>query len=117
MTPVSAANGSDVRGVPRSLEPVVDRRADGAAADRWLARTMVARDQKHDAVAASDCLLERDVDCAPGAVEVHAVEVDDAVRLYSAAAEPPVPASVEGCTGLAALRLTSSRSGYPQRLN
>ena len=61
------------------------------ALDRRLAGPMMAGDEQHDAVAARDRLLERAVDRAPGAVEVHAVKVEDAVGLDSAASAAAGP--------------------------
>ena len=41
MARMSAANRSDTTCVPRYRKPVVNRRANAAALDRWLARPMV----------------------------------------------------------------------------
>jgi len=41
MARMSASNRSDTTCVPRYRKPVVNRRANAAALDRWLARPMV----------------------------------------------------------------------------
>ena len=74
----------------------MDCRPDRSAAKGRLAGPLVAGDEQEDALAGGDRLLERSVDCAPRAVEAHAVEVDDSIGLNAAAAETPIPASIEG---------------------
>jgi len=81
MTPVSAANRRNSMRMARGGEPVVDGGADPSALNGRIARAMVARDQQDHAVPGTDGLLERPVDGTPRGIEVHAVEVDDAVRL------------------------------------
>jgi hypothetical protein len=93
--PVRPANRRDVACVPRRRKPVVNRRADRASPDRRLPRAMMAGDQQENAVAARDRLLERAIDCTPGAVETHPVKIYDPVGLDRAAAKSPVPAAVE----------------------
>src|SRR4051812_10939868 len=44
--PVRAADGGDLAGVTVRSKPIVHRRANGAAADRRLSRTLVASDQQ-----------------------------------------------------------------------
>jgi hypothetical protein len=95
MTSVGAAHGGDPCRVARGSQPVVDRGANLAALDRRLARPMMAGDQEHDAVAAGNRLVEAAVDCMPGAVEVHSVEVEDSVDLDVASAQPLIPAAIE----------------------
>lgn len=95
MAPVRAAYGGDIRSVPRGSEPVVDCCANTASLDRRFARTMMAGDQQQDAIAAGYCLLEAPVDGCPSAIEVHPVEVEHAVGLDGAAAQPLVPASIQ----------------------
>src|SRR5690349_32811 len=92
---MSGADGGDFAGVARGCEPIVDRGADGAAADRRLARALVAGDQEDKAIAARNRLLERTIDRTPCAVEAHSVEVDDAVGLHASAPQATVPAAVE----------------------
>jgi hypothetical protein len=99
MTSVRGPHHGNVPRMPRRVEPVVDGRADRAAADRRLARAVMAGDEENDPVAARDRLIERPVDRPPGGVEAHAVQVDDAIGLDTAGAEPPVPRRVEGRTG------------------
>jgi hypothetical protein len=78
---MGTANGCDIGRVARGGEPVVDRCADPAALDRRLSGTVMAGDQQNDALAASNCLLEAPVDCAPCGVEVHPMEVEHSVGL------------------------------------
>ena len=91
-----ASNGGDLRRITGGGQPVVDGSADPPALHRWVARPMMAGDQQHNTVAGADRLLERAVDRGPCAVEIQAVQVDDAVGLDGARAKAPVPASVEG---------------------
>ena len=95
MTAVGAAHGGDVRGMAGSGQPIVNRCSDAPALDRGLARPMMARDQEQHPLTASDGLFEAAIDRRPSAVEVHAVKVQDSVRLDRAAAQPFVPVSVE----------------------
>ena len=95
MTSMRAPNGGNIASVARSGEPIVYGRANAAPLDRRLAWTMVTGDQKHNSVAARDCVIEATIDGVPGSVEVHAMEIDNAVRSDSAGAELLVPARVE----------------------
>ena len=95
MTPVGTANGSDLRGMPRSLQPVVDGSADLAALNRRIAGPGVARDQQDNPVAGGDRPLQPAVDRRPCPVEIEAVKVDNAVGLDGAGLKPPVPGPVE----------------------
>lgn len=95
VVPVSPTNGGDIRGMARGREPVVNRGADLAALDRWLAGAVVAGNQQHQPVARGNGSLKAGVDCAPGGVEVHAVKVEHAVGPDLALAQPLVPAAVE----------------------
>jgi hypothetical protein len=90
-----AANRGDSRGVTRCGQPVVDRGADAASLDGLIARPMVAGDEKHDPVAGADCLVQSEVDRVPGAIEIHAVQVEHAVRGDGSGTQPPVPRAVE----------------------
>ena len=96
MTPVGASNRCNPVGMARRRQPVVNRRSDLPALDRRVAGPMVSRDQQDDAISCADRLFERPIDGAPGGIEVHSVEVDDAIRLDRAGAKPFIPASVEG---------------------
>lgn len=96
MAPVGTSHGRDMGCVARGSEPVVHGCADPAAPDRRLARSVMAGDQQHQAVAARDRLLQAPVDRRPRLVERHAVQVQNAIRLDVAAPQPFVPAPVEG---------------------
>ena len=98
MAAVRPSDGGDFRRVPGSGEPIVNGCADRASADRRLTRALMSGDEQQDALAPRNRLLERSVDCAPRAVEAHAVEVDGPIRLDRAAADASVPCSVESCT-------------------
>lgn len=95
MTAVRGPNGRNVRSVARSREPIVDRRPDPAALNRWLAWAVMARDQQQQAVSARNSLIEASVDRCPRRIKVHAMQVDDAIRRSRPAAQLLVPASVE----------------------
>ncbi len=82
--------------VARCCEPVVDRRADSPALHGRIAGPGMAGDQQQHPLVVNDRLLQGPVDRLPGAIEVVAMEVDDAVRLHRACAKPPVPAGIEG---------------------
>ena len=69
------------------------------APDRRLAGALMAGDQQHDPLAARDRLLQRRGRSPPRAVEVHPVQVDDAVGLDARRARSPVPAAVERRAG------------------
>lgn len=99
MATMRTAHCGNISGVPRGREPVVDRGANLAPLDRRLARTMVAGDQQHHALAPGDRLIEAAIDGVPGSVEVHAVKIDDPVGSKRAAAQPLVPAAVESPVG------------------
>jgi len=94
VTPVRAPDGSDLAGVTRSGEPVVDGRPDLASLDGRIAGTGVAGDQQDDALSRGDCAIQPAVDRRPCLVEVEAVEVDDSIRIDGAGAKPPVPAGI-----------------------
>lgn len=104
MTSMGAAHRGNLRRMMRCIEPVVNRGAYRSAADRRLARAVMAGDQEHDPLAPRDRLLECAVNRLPGSIEAHPVKVDDAVGFDGAAAQPPVPAAVEGGPGTATLR-------------
>lgn len=96
MAPVRTANGCDFRRMARSGQPVVDCGSDLAALDRWFTGTVMASNQKHDPLAARDCLIKATVYRTPGAVEVHAVKVEHSVRLDRAIAKALVPSAIQG---------------------
>jgi hypothetical protein len=98
MTPVSAPNRGDFRGVARRREPVVNGGPDAASLDGRSPVAMVPRDQQQHSIAPCDCFFERSVDRPPGAVEGHPVKVEDPVGLDGATTQPLVPSGIEGCT-------------------
>ena len=102
MAAVRSPDGGNTCRVPGCGEPVMDGSTDRAAPDRRLARAFVAGDQEQNAIARRNGLLERSVDRPPCRVEVHSVQVDDAVGLDASAAEPAVPAAVQSRSGTAA---------------
>jgi hypothetical protein len=95
MPPVCATHRGNIASVTGCSEPVVNRGADATALDWRLTWTMVPRNQQNYPIAALDRQLESPVDCLPGPVEIHAVEIEDAVGLDRAGTQSPVPASVE----------------------
>ena len=95
MTAMCAANGGDLRRVPRSREPVVNSSPNLASADRRLARPVVAGNQENHAIAGIDGSLERAVDRLPCTVEILAVKIDGPIGFDIAAPDPLVPASIE----------------------
>jgi len=96
MTPMSPSYRRDLRRMARCREPVVNRGADAPALHRGLPRAVVTGDQQHDALAASNRLLESPVDRRPSAVQVHAVKVEHSIRCNVATSQPLVPGTVEG---------------------
>ena len=95
MAPMGPADRGDARCVARSGKPIVNSRTDSSSLDRRIAGAMMPRDQQQHPLAGHDCLLEPAVDRTPGAIEIHAVEIEGALRLHGARAKPPVPASIE----------------------
>jgi hypothetical protein len=95
MTPVSPSNGSNSGRMARRRQPVVHRSPDLSALDRWLARPMMAGDQEHHSLASSDCPIEDMIDRVPGAIQGHAVKVQDSVRFDVAGPELLVPTAIE----------------------
>ena len=95
MTPVSAPDRSNLRGMARCRQPIVDCGTDAPALNRRLAPAMMAGDQQDDAVASKDRLLEASVDRRPCAIEVQAMEVDRDIGLDIAASQTLVPTPIE----------------------
>jgi len=91
MTPMGSAHRGDIAGMPRGGEPVMHRRADLAALHGRLAPSMMASDKQDHPVAASDGLFQAVIDRGPGPIEIHAMKVEDPVRLKVAAADALVP--------------------------
>jgi len=115
MPPVRASNRGDPARVPRCGQPVVNRRSNLAPLDRRLAGASVAGDQQDKPVAPRNPLLETAIDCPPRTLEVHAVQVDYAVRFDRTVAETPVPACIEGLARLGAGRLHGLGRKLPRR--
>ena len=109
-----AANRRNLRRVPRSGKPVVDRGTDLAALDRPVAGPVMTGDQVHDALAAINRLFERAIDGAPSCVEVHAVQIDHAIRFDSAGPKLAIPSGIERCSGLGAGFGCIRRWRFPQ---
>jgi hypothetical protein len=95
MAPVRASNRCDVASVSGGREPVVNSGADAATLDRWIACTMMTRDQQNHSVAAHDRLLEGAINGDPGGVEIHSVKIEHSIRLDDAAPQSLFPAAVE----------------------
>jgi hypothetical protein len=112
VAPVSAANRRDPGGVARRGEPVVDRGADLATLNRWLARPVMAGDQQDEAIAVRNRTIEAEINRPPRGLEVHAVKIEDAVRLDRAVAKPPVPTAIERHSGYRPSRL--GRGPWPR---
>ena len=89
---MSASNGGNRAGMARRGEPVVDGGPDLATPDRRIARAVMPGDQQDHAVAARDRLLQTAIDCLPGSVERHPMEIERAVGIDIARAKPSVPA-------------------------
>lgn len=62
--------------------------------DREIAGTLVPGDEQEKAITARNSLVERLIDCPPGAIEAHPVEVDDAVGLDASVTKAPIPVPV-----------------------
>jgi hypothetical protein len=90
-----ATHGSNFASVPGRSQPVVNRGADPAALDRRFARPVVAGNQENDAIASTDRLLESVIDGAPSLVEVHPMQVDNAVWVDSAGTQASVPCTIQ----------------------
>lgn len=74
----------------------MDRSPDPAALDRRIAGPMMARDQKDQAIAPRDRLVEPAIDCSPGTIEIETMKIEDGIGFDYSAAEALVPGSVEG---------------------
>jgi len=80
----------------RCREPVVNGSTDPAPLDRRVARPMMTGDKQDDAIPASDCPFEGDIDCRPCGVESQAVQVHDPVRRNRPGSKLAIPTPVEG---------------------
>src|SRR4051812_3271687 len=99
MTPVRCSNGRDPGCMTRGRKPVVNRRANLAALHRWFPWTMMTCDQKEDPFATTDRLIEVVVDRLPGAIQIHAVQVEGPVGVNRSGAKPAIPGAVERRAG------------------
>ena len=72
----------------------MDRGADRASSDRWLAGALVAGNQEDDPIAVNDGAVQLAVNGAPRRVEAHTMQVDDSIWHGGTARQPLVPASV-----------------------
>jgi hypothetical protein len=96
MASVRVPNRGDIRRMARGFEPVMDRSPNPPSLDRRIAWPVMPGDQEQHAVAASDRLFETAIDCTPRGIEIHAMEVEHAIRLNRSAAKAFIPASVQG---------------------
>ena len=99
MARVGSADGGDPGRVARDGQPVVYRRTDFSALDRWFPGAMMARHEQDEAVSGALGPLERQVDRPPRAVEAMAVKINDAVGLERARSELSIPRPIEGRAG------------------
>ena len=95
MPAMRSANGRDPARVTGGREPVVHCRPDLAPLDGRRAGSMMPGDQQQQPVSAVNRKLKRAIDRVPCAVEVHAVQVEDAVGFDRSRSQPSVPSSVE----------------------
>lgn len=65
-------------------QPIMDRGADPAAFNGWVAPALMARDEEQNPVAGRNRALQRPVDRIPGAVEAVPVQVEHPVGLDAA---------------------------------
>jgi hypothetical protein len=70
---VSAPDGGNVCSMARGRQPVVNRGADAASLDRWIAGPVMAGDEKDHALAMPDRLFKSTIDCCPRTIEIHPV--------------------------------------------
>ena len=95
MPAMGTANGGNAAGMAGRCKPVVDGGTNPSPLDRRVARPMMPGDQQQDTVAGRNRSFQGDVDRVPCPVEVHAMKIDNPVRLDRALAQCLVPAAVE----------------------
>lgn len=95
MTAMRPANCGNFGRMAGGREPVMDRRSNTAALHRRLTLAMMARNQEKNSLAARNRLVEAAVDCSPGAIEVHAMQIEDSIRFNGAVPQSLVPSAVE----------------------
>ena len=100
MPSMRAANSRDPRRMARGAQPIMNGRANAAAGDGRITRSMMTGDQEDDTVSRRNRAIELVVDRLPGAVERHAMKVDDTVGLQCPRAQLLVPAAVERGGGM-----------------
>jgi hypothetical protein len=110
MADMCPAHGGDIAGVPRGLEPIVDRRTDCTTPNRRLPRSLMPGNKEQDTLAMRDRRFERSVDCEPGAFEAHSVKVDGTIGSNASARKPLIPASIERSARRLALGSAQSRT-------
>ncbi len=96
MAAMSVPDSSDARPVARRGQPIVNRRPDPSTFNRRIAAAMVAGYEQHDPISSRDRLFQCTVDCAPGAIEVHPVEVENSVGHDGARTQFLVPTAIQG---------------------
>jgi hypothetical protein len=96
MASMGASHGGNGRRVARQGQPVVNRGTDAASFDWRSSGAVMPGDQEDDPLAARKRLFKDAVDRAPGAVEVHPMQVEDPIGLDRAGEKPPVPAAIKG---------------------
>ena len=92
MAAMSTADGGDSHSVARRRKPVVDGGANPPALDWRIARPSMAGNQKEHPFTVNKRLFKCAINGLPGALQVMAVEIDNAVGLDRAGKELPVPA-------------------------
>ncbi len=109
MAAVGAPDRSNVRRMPRRLQPVVDSGTDFSALNRRFSRRCVAGDEQNQPLISGDRTFQSAIDRAPCPVEIQPVQVDGPVGLQRAGAQALVPAGIQRRSGKGLGR--SSRHG------
>jgi len=104
-------NRGDPTRVTRGRQPIMHRRPDLAALDRWFAPRRVAGDEEDDAVPGIDGARESVVNGVPSPIERVAVKVDRAIGRGQSARKPLVPTAVERRIGEPWARNSRRRRG------
>jgi hypothetical protein len=92
-------------------------RANAASSDGRVTRPVMTGDQENKTVARHDRPVELVVDRLPGALERHAMKIDDTVGLQCPGAQFLVPAAVERGGGMrTGLRLCVDNAGWSMKL-
>ena len=104
MAAMGVPDSSDARRVARRSQPIVNSGADPSTFDRRIAAAMVAGYEQHDPISSRDRLFQCTVDRPPGAIEVHAVEVENSVGDDGARTQFLVPTAIQSGPGPGRLR-------------